>query len=143
MREMVISRHRLPRPYRLALTALWITPMLLLLSAIILSRGLSTALLDARLLVPLGLMVLPALYIWQEGVDVLPSGIVSRVHWPRYYPYDQLDNWYFDSRTDRCVLTVWDADNHKALECRAGHLTHMTALFAALKANIRYRNWPT
>lgn len=143
MPEPVISRHRLPRPYRFGLAALWIIPAVILLVAIMISRGLSPALLDPRLLIPLGVMLIPAVYVWREGVDVLPSGIIARVHWPRYYPYEQLDNWYFDSRADRRVVTVWDADNRKALECRAGHLTNLPLLFDALKAHLRYRNWPT
>jgi hypothetical protein len=141
-REVVVSRHRLPHGYRVGLTVLWVTPVVLLVATIVLSRGMTVALLDPRLLLPLAIMLLPALYIWQEGVDVLPNGIVSRVHRPRYYPYEQLDNWYYDSRPDRRVLTVWDAQNHKAIECRAGHLTDLPRLLAALKANLRNRNWP-
>jgi hypothetical protein len=118
-------------------------PIVMLAATIVFSRGFTVALLDPRFWLPLGVMVIPALYIWREGVDVLSSGIVRRVHWPRYYPYQQLDNWYYDSRPDRRVLTVWDLNNRKVLECRAGHLTDLPKLLDALKSNIRNRNWPT
>jgi len=142
MKERVLSRHRLPRRYRVSLVALWITPVGLLVLVIVLSRGMTAALLDPRFWLPLAMMLLPALYIWHEGVDVLSNGIVARVHWPRYYRYEHLDNWYYDSRADRRVLTVWDRCNRKALECRAGHLTDLPKLLAVLKANLRDRHWP-
>ena len=140
---MVISRHRLPRLYRLSLTGLWLAPIGLLVLALLLGGGVSMALLDPRLLLPLGLMALPALYIWHEGVDVLPDGIITRVHWPRYHAYPTLDNWYYDGRPERRVLTIWTQGGCKALDCRAGHLTDWPTLVAALKANLRYRHWPT
>ncbi len=141
-KEPVLSRHRLPQNYRISLAVLWITPIGLLFATILLSRGFTLALFDPRLLIPLALMSIPALYVWREGIDVLPSGIIARVFWPRYYPYQSLDNWYFDQRADRRTLTVWDFTNRKVLECRAGHLTDLPALLTALKVNLRYRNWP-
>jgi hypothetical protein len=142
-REPILSRHRLPQNYRIALVGLWITPVCLFMLAVLLSRGLTASLLDPRFLLPLSLMLIPALYVWREGVDVLPSGIIARMHWPRYYPYTALDNWYFDSRADRRTLTVWDTSNRKVLECRAGHLSQLPMLLSALKANLRPRNWPS
>ncbi|MFN8371716.1 MAG: hypothetical protein U0694_02405 [Anaerolineae bacterium] len=136
----VISRHRLPRFYRLALTVLWLLPLAMLGGALLLAHGLPP-LLDVRLLAPLLLMALPALYIWQEGVDVLDNGIRARVHLPRFYPYEHLDNWYFDSRPQRRVLTIWSARG-KVLECRAGHLTDVPTLLRELKARVRYRGFP-
>jgi hypothetical protein len=141
--EPILSRHRLPWNYRIALVGLWITPVILFTLAVLLSRGLTPAILDPRFLFPLGLMLIPALYVWREGVDVLPSGIIAHMHWPRYYPYADLDNWHFDSRADRRTLTVWDTSNRKVLECRAGHLTQLPMLLSALKANLRPRNWPS
>jgi hypothetical protein len=141
-KAVVLSRHRLPRVYRVGIAGMWITPIFMLVTAILVSRGVTAALLDPRFWLPLAIMFIPALYIWHEGVDVLPSGIVSRVHWPRYYAYHQLDNWYYDSRADRRTLTVWDAQNRKVLECRAGHLTDLPKLLTALKSNLRNRNWP-
>lgn len=138
----VLSRHRLPRRYRLGLTALWLLPIGLLILAVVLSRGLLPALLDPRFVLPLLLMGLPALYVWQEGIDVLPNGLVARLFWPRYYPYSRLETWYLDSRPGRRVLTIWDRENRKVLEARPGHLTELPALLAALKDNLRYRHWP-
>src|SRR3712207_2626559 len=106
-RQPVLSRHRLPRRFRVPLAALWLTPQALLVLTILSGRGLTPALFDPRFALPLLLMALPALYIWQEGVDVLPQGIVARVFWPRYYPYEALDTWYLDARAQRRVLTVW------------------------------------
>ncbi len=141
-KAVVVSRHRLPRAYRVSMAALWTAPILMFVGAILVSQGVSMALLDPRFWLPLAVMVIPAWYIWHEGVDVLSNGIIRRVHWPRYYPYQQLDNWYYDSRPDRRVLSVWDHDNRKVLECRAGHLTDLPRLLAALKLNLRNRNWP-
>jgi hypothetical protein len=134
--EQVISRHRLPKFFRVGLAVLWLTPIVLLSLAILISRGM----LDLRLLPPMLLMAVPAAYVWQEGVDVLPSGIVSRTYWPRYYPYICLQRWNFNQR-DR-VLTVWDTGNRKALECRPGHLTDLPGLLAALKSHVPYHPWP-
>jgi hypothetical protein len=117
--------------------------VLLFIVAILLSQGFTAALLDLRLLLFLALMLLPALYIWHEGVDVLSSGIIARVFWPRYYPFSALDNWYFDSRSDRHTLTIWNIDNRKVFECRAGHLTNLPFLLATLKTKLRYRHWPS
>lgn len=142
-REPVLSRHRLPRKYRVSLSVLWIMPIIIFMAAILFSQGLTAALLDLRLWLPLAIMIIPAIYIWHEGVDVTPSGIIARVHRPRYYSYQQLDNWYYDKRPERHTLTVWDSDNRKVLECRAGHLTDLPKLLAALKTNLRNRQWPT
>lgn len=140
---MIISRHRLPHPYRLGLTVLWLTPIVLLLLAVLLGGGFSPALVDPRLWLPLALMAVPALYVWREGVDVLPHGLVARVFWPRYHAYTTLDNWYYDGRADRRVLTIWARGGHKVMEWRAGHLTDLPVLLAALKQHVRYRHWPT
>jgi hypothetical protein len=141
-REPVLSRHRLPRIYRAGLAALWLAPVGLFSLSILLSHRFSPGVFDLRFLMCLLLMCLPALYIWHEGVDVLRGGLRVRVYWPRTYTYDDLDNWYFDSRADRRVLTVWNTNNRRVLECRAGHLTDLAALIRALKDHVRYRNWP-
>lgn len=139
--QPVLSRHRLPRPYRLSLTALWLTPIALLSLTLLISHGFSPALLDPRLLIPFLLMTIPALYIWREGVDVLPEGLSVNQHGSHYHAYTELDNWYYDSHPDKRVLTIWDSENRKALECRA-YLTDMPLLLHALKENLRPRNWP-
>lgn len=141
-REPILSRHRLPWAYRISLVVLWLTPVGLLTITTLVGNGLSPHLLDPRFWLPLLLMTLPALYVWQEGVDVLTNGIVARVHWPRYHNYDRLETWYFDTRFGKRVITIWDADNRKLLECRAGHLTELPALLRAFKDHVRYRGWP-
>jgi hypothetical protein len=142
MAEPILSRHRLPHPYRVLLAALWCAPMFLLLLAVLIGRGLSPSLLDPRFWLPLCVPLLPALYVWREGVDVLPGGIRSNLHGSRYYPYETLDNWYLDNRPERRILTVWACDGRKVLQVHAAHLTDLPRLLAALKEHLRYRNWP-
>jgi hypothetical protein len=138
--EPVLSRHRLPPVYRIGLATLWLLPVGIFSLSILLTHGFTFSLFDARFLLCLVFMSLPATYIWREGVDVLPGGLRVRIHWPRTYAYDELDNWYFDARPGRRVLTVWDAHNRRALECRG--LTDLPLLLRALKDHLRYRNWP-
>ncbi len=140
--QTVLSRHRLPAFYRIGLALFWLMPIGIFMLSLILTHGFSAELLDLHFLACLLLMTLPALYIWREGVDVLPNGLRVRIHVPRTYTYDELDNWYFDARPDKHTLTVWDTKNHRALECRAGHLTDLPLLLSALKTHLRYRNWP-
>lgn len=136
-RQTVLSRHRLPAKYRFSLMVFWLTPILMLLLAIVAGKGLTSALLDLRLIAALAVMTLPALYIWQEGVDVLPDGIRTRVHIPRTYTYEHLERWQYDSGADQRVITVWDRDDRKVLECRAGHLSQFPLLVRSLSANLR------
>ena len=138
----VISRHRLPRGYRLGLAALWLMPPLLLVLTPALVRGVAAAVLDLRLWLPLLFMALPALYIWQEGVDVRADGLIVRFFWPRFYAYDYLDTWYYDVHPRRRVITVWTRANRKALECRASHLTDARLLLDALHRHVRNRQFP-
>lgn len=140
--QPVLSRHRLPKGYRYALAALWVTPAIILFSSLIIARGISPHLIDPRLLLPLMGMSLPALYIWREGVDVLPDGLRIRLHGWRYRRFEELDNWYLDNRPQRRLLTIWDQQGRKVLEIQAAHLTHLPMLLAVLKAKLRYRNWP-
>jgi hypothetical protein len=53
-----------------------------------------------------------------------------------------LETWSFDARPDRRLLTVWDAENQKVVECRAGHLTDLPALLDTLRERVRYRGFP-
>jgi hypothetical protein len=125
--NIVISRHRLPQPYRAALAALWLLPSLMLLATLALLHG-GRAL---AVLLPLVVLALPALYIWREGVDVLPTGIVRRIHLPtRRYSYAGLAGCAYDDANG--VLRVWDSGGEIALECRAGHLTEFERLRALL-----------
>ncbi len=135
-RSEVIRRHRLPPLYRVGLTVMWVVPLLLFVAAIVLKRGINPALLDPRFLIPALLMIAPAFYFWQEGVDVLREGIVRRIHVPAYHRFDAMQRWYYDSRADRHVLTIWNAQGEKILECRAGHLTDFPALLDVLNERI-------
>jgi hypothetical protein len=133
----VIRRHRLPHPYRIGLAVLWVVPLLLFVAVMAFKRGIDLALLDPRFLLPALLMIAPALYFWQEGIDVLPDGIVRRIHVPRYYPFDVMVRWHFDRREGRRVLTIWDAHDHKIVECRAAHLTDFPMLLETLEDKLR------
>lgn len=139
-KQPVLSRHRLPGFYRYSIMALWLMPIFLLIMMILLGKGITPGTLDLRLIPPLMVMALPAVYIWQEGVDVLPCGIRARVHIPRYYTYTTLSIYSYDARTDRHVLTIWDINSRKVLECRAGHLTQFPTLLSSLKENVGSSN---
>lgn len=132
----VLTRHRLPPPYRLGLTILWAVPLLLFVAVIALKRGIDPALLDPRFLVPALLMIAPALYFWREGIDVLPEGIYRRIHLPQYYPFAAMTRWHYDRRPDRRVLTIWDGQDQKIVECRAGHLTDFPMLLETLEEKL-------
>jgi len=120
------------------LTVLWVVPLLLFVAVMALERGIDLALLDPRFLLPALLMIAPALYFWQEGIDVLPDGIVRRIHVPHhYYPFTMMARWHYDGREDRHVLTIWDAHDQKIVECRAGHLTDFPMLLATLEEELR------
>lgn len=147
-RREVISRHRLPAPYRALLTALWLTPIALLAGTLVIARGLSPALLDLRLAITFGLMALPALYVWREGVDVLRDGLRVRVACTRRYAYDHLGGWQLADRPARkvgaqglieCdrVLTIWDQHGQTALQVHAAHLTDLRRLITALQKHVR------
>lgn len=133
----VLSRHRLPQPYRVALAVLWLTPPALLTLTLLVGHGATFNLLDLRFLLPVLLMVFPALYIWQEGVDVLHEGLRARIHVPRYYAYDRLGAWQIKAYRDTRLLIVWDCHQRKVLECHAGHLTDLPSLLNALQRNVR------
>jgi hypothetical protein len=128
--------------YRWGLMVLWLLPGILFLLVILINWGFTLAVFDPRFWLPLLLMAVPALYVWREGVDVLPDGLLTHVFWPRYYPYAHLDTWYIDQHPQRHVLTIWDAQHQKVFEARTGHLTDLPLLLAALKSYIRYRHWP-
>lgn len=133
----VLSRHRLPRFYRIGLVGLWLTPGVLFLLALIVSRGFSASLLDPRLWVPLLLMSLPALYFWREGVDVLTEGIRVHIQWTRYYSYEELDTWSFNPRSEYRTLTIRSHNQHKVLEYQAAQLSDWPVLLRALQEHLR------
>jgi len=133
----IITRHRLPTFYRVGLTVMWIVPLLIFILAIIAGTGLNPALLDPRFLLPALLMIAPALYFWQEGIDVLPDGLYRRIHIPHhYYAFGEMSHWDYDRREDRRVLTIWDERDQKIVECRAGHLTDFPMLLEILEQRL-------
>lgn len=136
--EPVLSRHRLPPAYRWGLMLGWLGTPGLMLVTLLARHGLPNGL-EPRALIPLLLMTIPAFYIWREGIDVLPGGLRVWQFWPRHLPDTQLESWTFDDRPNRRVLTVWDSSDRKLLEFRAGHLTNLPALLAALKTRARWR----
>ncbi len=129
----VIQRHRLPRPYRVLLPLFVLLPAPIFLIAILIGRGFSTALFDPRFWLPLCVALIPAVYWWREGVDVLETGIIRRIHIHRYYAFADLKDWAFLSRDG--VLVVWDQRGDKALECRQ-NLTDFPDLLNTLRSHI-------
>jgi hypothetical protein len=131
--EVVLSRHRLPQPYRVLLTLLWVAPAILLAMTLIIAYGAMAA--DFRLFSMIVLMLLPALYVWREGVDATPSGIIRRIHGTQRYRYATLMHWEYRESTG--VLRVWDKAGHVALECRAAHLTEFEGLIEILETCVK------
>ncbi|MCL4248578.1 MAG: hypothetical protein KJ065_10575 [Anaerolineae bacterium] len=131
--EIVLSRHRLPQPYRSLLALLWMSPTILLGVTLALTHGLRA--IDARLLTLMVVMLVPGLYVWREGIDTTPNGIICRIHRTRRYRYGMLTDW--DYRENAGVLRVWDETGNLALECYAAHLTAFEALIVILQTRIK------
>jgi len=131
--EFVLSRHRLQQPYRALLTLLWLAPALILTLTLLIVHGVWAT--DLRLFMIIGLMLLPPLYVWREGVDVTPSSIIRRIHRTQRYRYTMLAHWEYQEHTG--VLRVWDTRGHIALECRAMHLTEFARLIEILEKSVR------
>lgn len=131
-----LSRHRLPLPYRRLLPLCWLILPALLLLTILLGAGPSAALFSPRLWLPLLALCLPALYWWQEGIDVCPTGLRRRSPFRRFLPYSQISGWVFDARPEIGVLRVFDEMHQIAIECRAAHLTGFAALLEALQTHL-------
>ncbi|MBC7871475.1 MAG: hypothetical protein H7Y09_11605 [Chitinophagaceae bacterium] len=134
--DPTLSRHRLPHPYRTLLTVFWMLPIGLLLITSFVGSGAVFALFDPRFWGILGLMGVPAWYIWQEGVDVLPEGLRIRVYVPRYHAYDELTGWRLMRRQQETILTIWDEAQYKVLECHATHLSNLPMLLTALREHL-------
>lgn len=134
-REPIISSHRLPQPYRTALAILWLLPPLLLTGALSLGSGMLP--LDLRLILPALAMLVPSWYVWREGVDITPSGLIARIQLPRRHYFSALACWAYDARVG--VLWVWDRRGRLVLECRAAHLTRFDALLQMLESQLTKR----
>ena len=128
-----LSLHRLPAFYRRALPAVWLLLPGLLLLLILLMTGFGPALFSPRLWLPLLLMALPAAYLWQEGVDVCPTGLRRRIQVRRFIAYSEVAEWVYDARPGVRVLRVFDAGRQIVLECRAAQLTEFDRVIEALQ----------
>ncbi len=137
----ILSRHRLPQPYRTLIVVLWVLPGLLLFGALLVGNGFTPRLLHPVLIVPLLAMKLPALYIWHEGIDVTERGLVVRIRGWRRLPYTQLDTYYLHDYRGGRVLKVWDVHNRRVLSVYAAHLTNLPVLLRTLKTHLRWRGW--
>ncbi len=135
----VLSRHRLPQPYRGLLIVFWLLPIGILLATLFLIKGMSGAFFDPRFLLILCLLALPALYIWQEGIDVLEDGLFTRIYVPRFHHYGVLDAWHLGDQPQRRVLTIWNEAGRKVLQCHAVHLTEFTVLEETLHQRLTYK----
>lgn len=137
----ILSRHRLPQPYRGVMVGLWLLPVAILYGALVVAHGAAAAMAHPGLLFPLALMALPALYLWHEGIDVTEHGLWVRMRGWCYYPYSHLDTYTIDTRRERHVLKIWDVHNRRVLSCHATHLTELPLLLRALKGRLRWRGW--
>ena len=136
----VMSRHRLPQPYRTLLTVGFLMPVPVLLITILAGKGFTPAVFDLRLLLPLLLMSVPAVFIWREGVDVHPNGLTARIHVPgRYHAFADLRGWRLEDYPEGIILRVWDQHEH-ALSIHAAHLTQLPALLMALEHHLNPTN---
>lgn len=136
MAHTIYSRHRLPAFYRFGLAVFWLLPGLILTLVLVYGHGMSAALFDPRFLMLLGLMSLPALYIWQEGIDVAEGGLITRVHIPRYHPYASLSAWRIHREPHGRLVSIWGENREKVYEAHAAHLTGCSLLVAALRQNL-------
>lgn len=130
-----LSRHRLPAFYRRALPGLWLLLPGLLLLFILVMTGPSAAWFSPRLWIPLLIMALPAAYLWQEGVDICPTGLRRRIQLRRFVPYSEVAEWVYDARPGVRVLRVFDGALQIVLECRAAQLTDFDRLLEALQTH--------
>ncbi|MDX2160889.1 MAG: hypothetical protein SF162_06145 [bacterium] len=134
----MISRHRIPHPLRAALALAWVAPHAVLTVALAAHLRDDPArlagLLDVRYWVPLALLLIPAVYIWREGIDVRRGGVTTRLHVPRTLAYHELRAWRWDRRTG--IVTVWDRHGRTAFETHIAHLTQHERLIAALEQHV-------
>lgn len=139
---IVHSRHCLPSRYRIPIVVFWLLPGVLFTLALLASQGMAAlvGLIDPRWWGLLLLSALPALYIWREGVDVVEDaqtgerGLMRRIHLPRYLPFRELAGWQCVARPSAPggLLTLYDRQQAKALECHIAHLTDSPRLLDAL-----------
>lgn len=141
LQTKVLSRHRLPQPYRATIVVLWLLPALFLFIAVAVGNGLQWGLLHPVLWLALVAMASPALYMWREGIDVTEAGLVVCIRGYRKLPYAMLDTYYLHNYRGGRVLKLWDVNNQRVLSVYAAHLTGLPLLLRALKQQLRWRNW--
>jgi hypothetical protein len=73
--------------------------------------------------------------LWQEGVDVCPTGLRRRIQFRRFVPYSDVAEWVYDARPGVRVLRVFDSAKQITLECRAAQLTEFERLIEALQTH--------
>ena len=132
-----ITRHRLIPPYRAALALMWCIPPVLLTGVLIVRANTVSSLIDPRYWLMLALMLLPALYIWREGIDVLRGGLRVNQHIPHTAPYSTLSGWRCDS-THR-ILTIWDDRGRIVFEMPAAHLSDVERVEQVLRENVKLK----
>ena len=137
----VISRHRLPEPFRSILAFLWILPICLLSVTLIVQNGFSLNLFHPLMLLTVTAMALPAIYVWNEGVDVTRTGLNIRVQGWRSRTYDQLVCWTLSTYHETRILKIRDAHQQYVLNCHLAHLTDAAQLLRVLKSKVHYRHW--
>jgi hypothetical protein len=137
----ILSRHRLPQPYRTTIVVLWMLPSFILFGALLVGNGFTLALLHPVLLLPLVAMGAPALYVWHEGIDVMENGLQIRIRGWRRLPYDQLDTYYVHDYHGVRLLKLWDVKNQRVLTVYTAHLTEVPTLLNTLKQRLRWRGW--
>ncbi|MEL6271312.1 MAG: hypothetical protein AAFR22_16000 [Chloroflexota bacterium] len=138
----ILSRHRLPQPYRTAIVVLWVLPSVILFGALLVGNGFTLAVLHPMVLLALVAMAAPALDIWHEGIDVTETGLRIRIGGWRTVPFEHLDTYYLHDYRGGRLLKLWDRHNRRVLTVYAAHLTDLPVLLRTLKARLRWRGWP-
>lgn len=134
---MILSRHRLPAPFRGLLVGLWLAPLVLMGGSLMVVHGVSAVISAPPLWLALIVMGLPAVYVWHEGIDVTEAGIQVRMQGWRYRDYQALAAWALVQERDERILTVWDVHHEPIVNCHAGHLTDLPKLVNALRERVK------
>ena len=129
----IISQHRLPQPYRKLLILGWCAPILVLFGSAIIINGQPLALLHPRLLLTLGVMLVPAWYFWQVGLDICRSGVVCRVAVPSYYAYDEIANWWVKKSEEGDILQIYKRGGEVIISYHLAHLSDASVLLRSLR----------
>lgn len=132
----VVSRHRLPEPYRSVLVGLWLLPPCLMFAVLLIFGSAQFALLHPLTLLFLCLMSLPALYVWREGIDVTAVGVRVRMGGWHYRPFARLRGAFITYERGTAVFTLLDENAVRVVMCPAAHLTECRRLVALLRTQL-------